>query len=1276
VPLNAETSFEGHCLGQRRRRQLRWSCMAMNSMSPSPFVETEPLLAYSFELATEHLTRTIRWLVENVSKQQGELEVQREKLARIEQGSGFVARPIQPESSVLGSPPEDETKVPANHGNKSALASLANLAGGDRSGIGGGNDVANTMDTPGNGPHHGAHEAMAPDIQAVVNSGGSNAVAAADGIGNACGSSGASSIGGANDAGDARGVGVDADVQVIVDCDEMAKPSESILQGRVVEKSGTWMEKDVRGNKSSTSVDYQRHALEGNKVDEADGKQCEEKTLEVLQGDRLHRPETRRLQENLEQLKCEVIARLDKLEQESAELMRMTKNADRAGSRTIHAPPSGAAGDIPCIRDGSASGDVVAAPSSIGDTVAFEAALSKELTSRGDPVGATVSTNRDNTINDVVDTDHEMVHHAPGSTDSSGTCGAEGASTVHGLKDAGAVVVVAEHAAPSAAALAAQQAAQQAMESAEAAKAANSYATGQQSRPEFEDFVAAGSAPGRSSNDARSAGHGSSLAGAAGNMLSATGHASAGAAAGTAHGTFQEEGSSASDEGKVSASARDVEAEVKTQLEALRLEVQLSMHNLRRDMEQRMSEVSHPASDPTRFDHNLPPPAQQFTPEVVGFGTRSSHMDRAVKPLSNDDVNAKVVHERYAERIPGSLIKESSSQHLSTGNSDQPTGPPQEHLGKLNSETGEQWLANISQGRNRGATLAVDPAASLFCEDGGTGAAVVNDGLGDLHLRVASLEAVLHGLMPRRRVAGDPTGQTDDDRARIGDVTGRYPAGSCLITGSAEIAAAEAFAAAHALGCAEGDVPLLPAPTGVAQIPGHSQTEAVDARKAAIPPPERSTADHKDDRDHQSQAQVGKSSLLQDLKASRQEAENVTRIAIASGNALPLRPTAGWEDPRIQAEFEHFRKLFEFIESVLPRDAAEAMKFFSHEGRSRNGVGSGMTSDGSCGQSAAHTQEMQGSNLGTLRRHLQEQVDQHVADTRHDRDNLTNAIKGLQRGLEQNQGKIGDLMKQVAGMWRERDIAQSSQGLPQHNETAGIMGQERTVDAARATVAASDANASICRERGESALKEDFNQKLDQPVEDVGSSSSTPHVAAWDFVSQQVLDGALEGLREDVRSWLDALRDSMIAALQQKADSQNLKDDVLRISQATETAGENFALFAKRTLVGKCASCDAPFAVDPSLVRRTPPISLQRSWPTRNMNGAQISIRHLMEHGSSRLPSLPAVQPARRDSGSRLPKLQDAKAARDPGQGRIIRNISSQPDLRSWRQDHPRPDDL
>jgi len=56
--------------------------------------------------------------------------------------------------------------------------------------------------------------------------------------------------------------------------------------------------------------------------------------------------------------------------------------------------------------------------------------------------------------------------------------------------------------------------------------------------------------------------------------------------------------------------------------------------------------------------------------------------------------------------------------------------------------------------------------------------------------------------------------------------------------------------------------------------------------------------------------------------------EQIQKLEAAGATAAPPQ-TSGGRWPDVQEELERFRKLFEFIEGVLPQDAAEAMRFFN-----------------------------------------------------------------------------------------------------------------------------------------------------------------------------------------------------------------------------------------------------------------------------------------------------------------------------------------------------------
>jgi len=151
-----------------------------------------------------------------------------------------------------------------------------------------------------------------------------------------------------------------------------------------------------------------------------------------------------------------------------------------------------------------------------------------------------------------------------------------------------------------------------------------------------------------------------------------------------------------------------------------------------------------------------------------------------------------------------------------------------------------------------------------------------------------------------------------------------------------------------------------------------------------------------------------------------------------------------------------------------------------------------------------------------------------------------------------------------------------------------------------------------------------------------------------------MLQEAIEGLRLDVKSWLDLLHSSMLNALQNKVNHNQLDDVAKQISRAAGMAGESIAAFAKRALIGKCASCDTPINVDAMLaVRRPQPLSLQSQWPTHRSSGAHVAIR---------APEGRARSPAESSTG-KLPKIQDVRINKDFPKGKVLKNASS-PELR------------
>mmetsp|Transcript_57175 Transcript_57175/g.133286 ORF Transcript_57175/g.133286 Transcript_57175/m.133286 type:complete len:301 (-) Transcript_57175:69-971(-) len=294
--------------------------------------------------------------------------------------------------------------------------------------------------------------------------------------------------------------------------------------------------------------------------------------------------------------------------------------------------------------------------------------------------------------------------------------------------------------------------------------------------------------------------------------------------------------------------------------------------------------------------------------------------------------------------------------------------------------------------------------------------------------------------------------------------------------------------------------------------------------------------------------------------------------------------------------------------------------------------------------------------------------------------NLTTAIRGLQRDFEHATSKIGDLSGRLSGMESEarQQPRRSSSGSSLASQSPGnvqlqpgfgstsainVIGGANSDDEIRAEVAEVGMGAGLAPDRPTTSSSRGSKSPKDRkpqqrPEVETNLAQQQPH-----YVSRKILEAAMEDLRDDVRNWLDALHQNMISALQQKVDQDNVKE---MVQQAASFASDTMALFAKRPITGKCASCDTPFVADPSLLKRTPPVSLERPWPPRGSPGAQVAIRPLQEH--TRQVEGKVVTP--QGHGSRLPKIMDNK---NFPKGRVLRN-ASQPELRSGRQDAHSPE--
>merc|ERR1719446_1009214 len=92
---------------------------------------------------------------------------------------------------------------------------------------------------------------------------------------------------------------------------------------------------------------------------------------------------------------------------------------------------------------------------------------------------------------------------------------------------------------------------------------------------------------------------------------------------------------------------------------------------------------------------------------------------------------------------------------------------------------------------------------------------------------------------------------------------------------------------------------------------------------------------------------------------------------------------------------------------------------------------------------------------------------------------------------------------------------------------------------------------------------QDFSHLLDPKNQD---QDGTP----LPFISRQRLQRSLEDLKDELRTWLDALYNNFVQLLQRKAAQTSLSDlaEKLQFTDKDLTAA-----FARRRLQGYCASC-------------------------------------------------------------------------------------------------------
>jgi hypothetical protein len=194
------------------------------------------------------------------------------------------------------------------------------------------------------------------------------------------------------------------------------------------------------------------------------------------------------------------------------------------------------------------------------------------------------------------------------------------------------------------------------------------------------------------------------------------------------------------------------------------------------------------------------------------------------------------------------------------------------------------------------------------------------------------------------------------------------------------------------------------------------------------------------------------------------------------------------------------------------------------------------------------------------------------------------------------------------------------------------------------------------------SVQDQFDAALDKHPADLShlldpqnSGGQTPLA----FVSRRGLQHAVEGLTDNFRTWLDAIYQSIILALQNKADSSQVQHIAEQVHLAADHASESVASFAKRALGGRCASCDNPLTDESLMWRRPPPGGpAPGSWIPKASRGAQHSIRPPV-CGASKLPDLRNIR-QRGDCELRI--------SRDFPKGKVLKGSASDPQMRLLRQ--------
>jgi hypothetical protein len=233
---------------------------------------------------------------------------------------------------------------------------------------------------------------------------------------------------------------------------------------------------------------------------------------------------------------------------------------------------------------------------------------------------------------------------------------------------------------------------------------------------------------------------------------------------------------------------------------------------------------------------------------------------------------------------------------------------------------------------------------------------------------------------------------------------------------------------------------------------------------------------------------------IKDLESRQQSVEErfvQDRFACPDGGPSPSQ----WS--QMQGEMERVRRLFEFVESLLPREPAEAMRFFNRaKSKDAKDCNGDAWKEQAVGEVASEGRLLGlDVEMARYKAHIEKEFKKAHDAMHKEVSNCMVAIKGAQRDVDVMRGAL---------------VAERPRPLP---------GAEALVGGRARLPAAASATASI---EGTGGTR---NEDCD--------------AGPGQLVSRQHVQQEIANLREEVKSWLDQLGETFRTSLRHKADKQS-----------------------------------------------------------------------------------------------------------------------------------------